>query len=212
MLCRLRLVLRYGSPATAPLSCADSCSSAHTWCKLEVSGWRVGLEPRCFSDSTFSTHYLIVAADDRYHTFGMLVVRDSTIPPSFTSRPEPHPPALTTSEPSVAGMIVPESWFVKRRSACSHQRSTMWSPASVKVCCITGSWILAQNTSILGLRTMNPCGRMYILDTIISIKVLLSREIVSITGVWWPWDCRDPVSVHMSVRGSDDTQSNPEYR
>ena len=144
----------------------------------------------------------------RYHTFGMLVVRDSTIPPSFTSRPEPHPPALTTSEPSVAGMIVPESWFVKRRSACSHQRSTMWSPASVKVCCITGSWILAQNTSILGLRTMNPCGCMYILDTITSIKVLL----VSITGVWWPWDCRDPVSVHMSVRGSDDTQSNPEYR
>ena len=109
MLCRLRLVLRYGSPATAPLSCADSSSSAHTWCKLEVSGWRVGLEPRCFSYSTFSTHYLVVAADDRYHTFGMLVVRDSTIPPSFTSRPEPHPPALTTSEPSVAGMIVPES-------------------------------------------------------------------------------------------------------
>ena len=208
MLCRLRLVLRYGSSATAPLSCADSCSSAHTWCKLEVSGWRVGLEPRCFSDSTFSTHYLIVAADDRYHTFGMLVVRDSTIPPSFTSRPEPHPPALTTSEPSVAGMIVPESWFVKRRSACSHQRSTMWSPANVKVCCITGSWILAQNTSILGLRTMNPCGRMYILDTIISIKVLL----VSITGVWWPWDCRDPVSVDMSVQGSGETQSIPETR
>ena len=63
----------------------------------------------CFSDSTFSTHYLIVAADDRYHTFGMLVVRDSIIPPSFTSRPEPHPPALTTSEPLVAGMIVSES-------------------------------------------------------------------------------------------------------
>ena len=60
MLCRLRLVLRYGSPATAPLSCADFCSSTHTWCKLEVSGWRVGLEPRCFSDSTFSTHYLVV--------------------------------------------------------------------------------------------------------------------------------------------------------
>ena len=146
-----------------------------------------------------------------FGVFGMLVVRDSTIPPSFTSRPEPPPiPALTTSEPSVAGMIVPESWFVKRRSACSHQRSTMWSPANVKVCCITGSWILAQNTSILGLRTMNSCGRMCILDTIISIKVLLRREIVSITGVWWPWDCRDPVSVDMSVRGSDETQSNPE--
>ena len=34
------------------------------------------------------------------------------------------------------------------------------------------------DTSILGLRTMNPCGRMYILDTIISIK-----DLVSITGV-----------------------------
>ena len=138
----------------------------------------------------------------RYHTFGMLVVRDSTIPPSFTSRPEPQPPSFDNIGAFSRWMIV------KRRSACSHQRSTMWSPASVKVCCITGSWILAQNTSILGLRTMNPCGCMYILDTITSIKVLL----VSITGVWWPWDCRDPVSVHMSVRGSDDTQSNPEYR
>ena len=81
----------------------------------------------------------------------------------------------------------------------------MGSPASVKVCCITGSWILAQNTSILVLRTMNSRGRMCIVDTIISIKVLLRREIVS-------RDCRDPVSTDMFVRGSSETQSNPESR
>ena len=74
----------------------------------------------------------------------------------------------------------------------------MWSPANVKVCCITGSWILAQNTSILGLRTMNSRGRMYVVDTIISIGVLLRREIVS-------RDCGDPVSADMFVRGNNET-------
>ena len=152
----------------------------------------------------------LVWADDRYHTFGMLVVSDSIF---FTSRPEPPPPSFDNIGAfSRRHDIVPESWFVKHRGVCSHQKSTMWSPANVKVCCITGSWILAQNTSILGLRTKNSCGRMYIVDTIISIKVLLRREIVSITGVWWPWDCRDPVSVDMSVRGSNETQYNPESR
>ena len=135
------------------------------------------------------------------------------IPSSSPQDQNPPPPSFDNIGAfSRRHDIVPESWFVKHRGVCSHQKSTMWSPANVKVCCITGSWILAQNTSILGLRTMNSCGRMYIVDTIISIKVLLRGEIVSITGVWWPWDCRDPVSVDMSVRGSNETQYNPESR